>query len=261
MYNSRLNEASPTVSFKLPWDRNTFQGWVLSIIIVGVAMVIFDQLAILDQPKRRTIRTLPPYIAINIGNGDGSGVSKGNFTKEGRKTKGKTPQTNLHDAEIAVSGKKSNKAKTVDPNKATNLIVKKNVDSEGKTEKKGNSRTSVGEEKIEKDLFASGLGEKGKGRGAGEGFGDIEWGGGGNRRVLKKEIPEFPDGVKSSSQIILQFRVLADGTVSSVIPLQKADPAIEKEAIRALKKWKFSPLTDGKTEIQTGRIPLTFVLR
>ena len=120
---------------------------------------------------------------------------------------------------------------------------------------------NVGADNKASDPLASGLGSRGKGKGKGDGFGEIDWGGGGGRIVLNKVLPKFPDNVKSSSQIVLQFKVLSDGTVVSVIPIQKADPELEEAAIKALKKWRFNPLPDGQKEIMVGRIPLTFILR
>ena len=53
--------------------------------------------------------------------------------------------------------------------------------------------------------------------------------------------------------------MLADGSVSQVIPLQKADPALEQAAITAIKQWRFNRLSDDKE--MWGTIPLTFILR
>lgn len=262
MYSSRLNEGSPTVSFKLPWDRNAFRGWVLSLIIFGVGLVIFDQFAIINQPQKRTLKTLPPYIAINIGNGDGPGGQRGNAEEEGKANKGLAPETNLHNAESATSGSQKKNVSTNDLSEASNLIVKTKIDTEKNTTRDGESNKNVGDENKELDLFANpGIGQEGNGRGLGAGLDDIDWGSGGNRAVLTKHVPKFPNGVRTSSRIVLQFKVLPDGTVSSVTPVQKADPELERAAIAALKKWRFSRLPDGNNEIQTGRIPITFVLR
>jgi len=53
--------------------------------------------------------------------------------------------------------------------------------------------------------------------------------------------------------------VRKDGTVTSMVPLQKADPALEKAAMDALRQWRFNPIQED-IEME-GRIPFTFRLR
>jgi TonB family protein len=93
-----------------------------------------------------------------------------------------------------------------------------------------------------RDDNGTGLGEKGFGTGAGEGFGDIEWGGGGNRRLLNKVIPKLPQGLKYAGTIRLALYVAPDGSVSRVLPIEKSDPRLESACIEALRKWKFNPI-------------------
>ncbi|MFW6232997.1 MAG: TonB family protein, partial [Bacteroidota bacterium] len=77
--------------------------------------------------------------------------------------------------------------------------------------------------------------------------------------VLYKKVPKFPDGVSRSAKIKIRFTVLADGTVAQMVPLQKADPRLEKAAMEALKQWRFNRLENGETMV--GIIPMTFRLR
>ncbi|MCX7984030.1 MAG: energy transducer TonB [Bacteroidetes bacterium] len=70
----------------------------------------------------------------------------------------------------------------------------------------------------------------------------LEWQGGGTRSKISGELPHYPKGVTVSAQIRLQVSVRPDGTVSSVIPIQKAEPRLEAVAINEVKKWKFQPL-------------------
>jgi TonB family protein len=102
---------------------------------------------------------------------------------------------------------------------------------------------------------ASGLGRFGSGAGKGAGYG-LEWGGGGNRVVLHKEMPKYPSGVNTSVQIKIRFTVLPNGSVGAILPMQKGDPVLERAAIEALRRWQFNPLNDTKDMV--GFITFTF---
>ncbi len=102
---------------------------------------------------------------------------------------------------------------------------------------------------------ASGLGRFGTGSGKGTGYG-LEWGGGGNRVVLHKEMPKYPSGVNTSVQIKIRFTVLPNGSVGAMLPMQKGDPVLERAAIEALRRWQFNPLNDTKDMV--GFITFTF---
>lgn len=101
----------------------------------------------------------------------------------------------------------------------------------------------------------SGLGRFGAGSGRGTGYG-LEWGGGGNRVVLYKELPKYPAGVNTSVQIKIRFSVLPNGSVGIAMPMQKGEPALERAALEALRRWQFNPTNDGKEMI--GFITFTF---
>jgi TonB family protein len=101
----------------------------------------------------------------------------------------------------------------------------------------------------------SGLGRFGAGTGRGAGYG-LEWGGGGNRIVLHKELPKYPSGVNTSAQIKIRFTVLQDGSVGSAVPMQKGEPLLERAALEALRRWQFNPTHDDKEMV--GFITFTF---
>jgi TonB family protein len=186
-------------------------------------------------------------------------MSKGNLQKEGKSRKGDIPPTELHDAAAPQVTKSSKKAEDIAPEdvgkfKAVDVV---SADQAHKGENGGEGADDFGVP--DGSSNGTGLGTRGFGKGKGMGFGDIEWGGGGNRVVLQKHLPKFPKGVKTSATIKIRFTVLPDGTVGKIIPLQKADPRLERAAMDALRKWRFNPLNDD-TEM-VGTIPLSFVLR
>ncbi len=100
-----------------------------------------------------------------------------------------------------------------------------------------------------------GLGRFGAGSGRGAGYG-LEWGGGGNRVVLHKELPKYPNGVNTSAQIKVRFTVLPNGSVGIAMPMQKGEPILERAALEALRRWQFNPTNDNKEMV--GFITFTF---
>lgn len=89
----------------------------------------------------------------------------------------------------------------------------------------------------------------------------IEWSGVGSRRLLSGRVPQYPDGTDKEMPVLLQFTVLPDGSVSSIIPLRKSDELLEREAISALRTWRFDPLPAQFEQIpQAGKITFQFKL-
>ncbi len=116
-------------------------------------------------------------------------------------------------------------------------------------------KTSVGTQQGSTSPDAEGLGRFGSGAGRGQGYG-LEWGGGGNRVVLHKELPKYPAGMNTSTQIKIRFTVNPNGTVGVILPMQKGDPLLERAAIEALRRWQFNPLQETKEMV--GFITFTF---
>jgi protein TonB len=104
--------------------------------------------------------------------------------------------------------------------------------------------------------------KEGAAGGAGTSTGySIEWAGTGSRRLLSGRIPRYPEGTDKQLPVTLQFSVLPDGSVSSVIPLMKSDELLEREAISALKTWRFDPLPPQfEQKTQAGKITFIFKL-
>lgn len=250
-------DEKPFVSFKLPWDRNTYLSWIIAVIIC-ILVVIFMKLFDLEAPQAITLqRNVVPIELLSFGEGDGTGGNKGNLTEEGKKLKGPATTNQLEDARIAAKSN-NNKTSNVNPEDAAYFNPSGNPASDKQNQQdKGSDSKSIGNP--QGDAFGSGLGDKGFGSGSGKGFGDIDWGGGGNRVVLFKKIPQYPPGVNTSGTIKIQFTVLQDGTIDRMFPLEKADPRLEKAAMDALRQWKFNSISQNV--IQVGVITLSFKLR
>ena len=244
------------LQLNIPWDKNTARGFAVSLVFMAI-LLASTSLYEIPQAKVRNIEiTSIPLELINFGDGDGTGMSKGNLTKEGRAHKGKLPPTNLHDARVAAQTKRSRSASNNDIEDASEFNPVESLASKdnNKNAIKGSHSTNTGSPNGSD--MGTGIGDKGSGRGLGMGFGDIQWGGGGNRTVLYKREPKYPDGLNTDAQIRIRFVVAADGTVTSMIPLQKGDPVLEKSALNALRYWKFNPLKTDKEMF--GIITFTF---
>ncbi|MDQ1265474.1 MAG: hypothetical protein QG635_624 [Bacteroidota bacterium] len=258
MIVSSRHETPTTIQFKLPWDKNTARGFVLSVVIIALFLLFMPLFKIQkSDPHEIHINSVPIEI-LNFGLGDGTGMSKGNLTAEGAMNKGAQPKSELEDASKAALTKQQKNTVTGELSDATKITPVNQLPSDQKsnTKDQGSSSRNVGSPNGSAD--GTGLGDKGSGAGKGLGFGDIEWGGGGNRVVLQKKLPKFPQGVNTSAQIRIKFIVQQDGTVSSMVPLQKGDPTLEKAAMDALKQWRFNKLE--KNIEMVGIITFTFKL-
>ena len=255
MYVPLRDESGP-LNIKLPWNKYTARGFAIAIALIAIILLLIPVFNLDTLYITRYEINKVPIEFLNFGNGDGTGASKGNLAEEGMKHKGKTPESDLHDAEIAA---KSNSPKVIMSKEADDATKFVTVKEFGSKEKTATDSKSTGSQNVggnEGDDLALGLGDKGIGAGSGMGLGDIEWGGGGNRIVLHKKIPKYPPGVNTGAKIRIMFTVNPDGTVMRMVPLQKGDPILEKAAMDALRQWRFNPL-NSTIEMQ-GIITFTF---
>ncbi len=89
----------------------------------------------------------------------------------------------------------------------------------------------------------------------------IDWAGSGTRRLISGRMPTYPDGTNKELPVLLQFTVLPDGSVSGVIPVMKSDMLLEREAIAALRTWRFDPLPPQfEQKVQQAKITFIFKL-
>lgn len=232
------------INFKIPWERNTARGFGIAIVITLIVIALLRTVHV-ERPKfaERESRIIPLEL-INFGLGDGTGMSKGNLSREGIANKGGKPLSELDDASKSMQTKPG-QSYSNDPTQSMNIVAANQLSSDQKSnDLKGSSQRNIGSPDGSTD--GTGLGLKGTGPGAGEGLGDIEWGGGGNRVVLFKKIPVYPSGVNTGAQIRIKFTVSSDGFVTGMIPMQKGDPALERAAMNALRQWRFNPLKENK---------------
>lgn len=258
MFQSTLYEEKQVLQFKMPWHKNTAKAFAICAPIVLLLVLLIGSFRDIRVDERPTKSNLIPITILNFGDGDGTGLSSGNLTERGAMHKGNTPPSSLHDAETSAQTKATTNPASTDITQSSNLVPTNTLPSDkNNTNNGGSDARNTGSPNGSPD--GQGLSYAGSGRGAGLGFGDIDWGGGGNRIVLNKKIPVFPPGVNTSAQIKIRFIVKPDGTVSQMIPLQKADPRLEKAAMDALRQWRFNPLKENKEMV--GIIPFTFRLR
>jgi TonB family protein len=257
MMNFKNYDEKDFVAFKIPWDKNTYTGWILSIILILIIILLLPFYN-LEPPRPIELqRNVIPIELLSFGQGDGTGGNKGNLSEEGKAYKGPTTTNQLEDAKIATDSKNFKKS-DIQPEDATYLKPSGNpsTNEQNNQNERGSDSRNIG--KANGDAFGSGLGDKGFGNGSGRGFGDIDWGGGGNRIVIYKKIPQYPPGVNASGTIRIQFTVLQDGTIDKMFPLEKADPRLEKAAMDALRQWRFNSISQNV--VQVGIITLNFKL-
>jgi TonB family protein len=251
-----LRDESLPLQIKIPWDNNTARGFVIALAILAIFLLLAPVVDLhINTIPDFNITTVPMDV-LNFGEGDGTGISKGNLSKEGEAHKGEKPASELQDASIATKTRIVTNATSNDIDNASNFIPKKELASNQKNDNnaQGDAAKNIGNPNGTEQ--GTGIGNKGIGPGAGSGLGDIEWGGGGNRTVLYKKLPKYPSGVNTNARIKIKFIVGPDGTVTSMFPLQKGDPVLEKAAMDALRQWRFNRLSVNKD--MSGIITFTF---
>lgn len=244
---------SRSVNLELVWSPDTIKSFVVACLFLLLLLFMFT-CAHVDAPQPIQITRPEPVTLLIFGEGDGTGARKGNLTEEGKRLQGQDVSNPLDDASVAATSATGRKP-VGDATRSANLLPTKDVGVKGPDNKDADAaERTIGSRTGSEDGY--GLGEKGSGRGAGLGLGDIDWGGGGNRTVLKKVMPEYPPG-SLNTIVKLRFRVMADGSVSAVWPVRRAgNPEVDKAAVRALQQWRFNKLA-GDVEME-GTITFVF---
>jgi protein TonB len=185
------------------------------------------------------------YVELSFGISDQTGSSgaqgnKINIIKETPKpsekeqSKEKNPEVKEVDLPIAVNTEDENVIKPANNEKEvaeeSNEINTETVVSNSKSSEEGNSS-------VEGNF----------------GF-DIDWGGKGTRKIYSFILPQYPDGVKKEVNIKLQFTILPDGTVGTIIPKMKADTRLENAAINSLRQWRFEALSSNQRQAEQTAI-------
>jgi len=114
------------------------------------------------------------------------------------------------------------------------------------------SKTKNNEEDVS-SVTTSGQGNDAESDEGSLGF-DINWGGKGMRKIYSYTLPQYPDGVKKEVDIKLQFTILPDGTIGTIIPKIKADTKLENAAINSLRQWRFEALDASQKQAEQTAI-------
>lgn len=80
-----------------------------------------------------------------------------------------------------------------------------------------------------------------------------------SRKILQKNIPEYPEGLQQDSEVQLKFEVLPTGLVAdNIVIIKRGGPVMDELSQTALKKWRFNPISTEVT--QTGVITFRYKL-
>jgi outer membrane biosynthesis protein TonB len=182
------------------------------------------------------------YVELSFGISDqtGSSGAKGNKINiikevpkpsEKEKSKEKSPEVKEVELPVAINTEKENVVKPANNEKEI---------AEERTEL--NTETTTSNSKSS---------EEGNNSEVEGNFGfDIDWGGKGTRKIYSFILPQYPEGVKKEVNIKLQFTILPDGTVGTIIPKMKADTRLENAAINSLRQWRFEALSSSQRQVE-----------
>jgi len=182
------------------------------------------------------------YIELSFGNSgeEGSSGAQGN-------------KINIIKEVPKQSEKEQSKDKSLEV-KEVDLPVAVNTEDENVI-KPANNEKEIAKESTELNTETnpsnSNNGEEGNNSSAEGNFGfDIDWGGKGTRKIYSFILPQYPEGVKKEVNIKLQFTILPDGTVGTIIPKMKADTRLENAAINSLRQWRFEALSSNQRQVE-----------
>jgi len=150
--------------------------------------------------------------------------------------------------EKTVTEEKNKEVKEVDLPIAVNTSEENIIKpAEKNTEVSVESKTENVKPEIS-NVASTGKGNEAEGEGS---FGfDIDWGGKGMRKIYSYNLPQYPSGVKKDIDIKLQFTILPDGTIGTIIPKIKADTKLENSAINSLRQWRFEALSSSQKQVE-----------
>jgi TonB family protein len=181
---------------------------------------------------------------------------------EQKEKKKVTKQVNLPEQKQDVKSKpvKTPKTQKTNPKKSQDKPQKKQVEvapesNKGETVQKG-AKTSGDKSGTKGDVKA----DQGKGNNEKKSAPYLlKWEGDINRTPMVQPMPGYTVDVEAV--ITMRFQVKPDGSVGRIIPLKKMNPELEKEVIKTLRNWRFSPLPSGvPQQPQWGTITFRFVL-
>lgn len=251
---SSLRSGSPgMLTLRIPWDPLTARGFLIAVALHIAAFFLVLHVRWDPQPPSQPEVAAIPIELLTLGWGEGEKPAGGDLIPEGVAYRAKSHRAILAEASLtrfspSAEPSSANLAQGIP--RPVSEVPTKALAAPGMQQ-----QTVLGTPDGTRE--GNGLGQHGTGSGKGLGF-DIEWGGGGNRIVLSRVLPQYPRGHNVSGRVRLRFTVLPDGTVGSILPIQRSDPLLERAAIEALRQWRFNPLSTSVEMI--GIITFTFEL-
>ncbi|MEN3026507.1 MAG: energy transducer TonB [Chlorobiota bacterium] len=230
-------ERTTVLTVRIPWDRITARAFLLSLLLhICIFLLMLNVRWIPEPPRQLEARSIPVEL-LTLGWGEGEKPAGGNLSPEGAARRARPARSPLEDAQIASRSTQRAGGVTESMHAIPRPVPET---TKAATNSPGESGGSAGVP--ERSAEGSGLGLQGSGSGRGLGF-DIQWGGGGNRIVVYRVLPQYPRGHNVGGRVRLRFTVLPDGTVGTIIPVQRTDPVLERAAVEALRQWRFNPLS------------------
>lgn len=217
-------------------DKSTGLSYSISIVIHSVAVILLMVINFsFDYSPSEFVE-----LSFGISEEEGSSGAEGNQidkieeisqNSETEKTESKNKE--VTEVELPIS-----------ENTSEDNIIKPADDDKEVSEK----TTEISDKTINSNVSSTGQGNDAEGEGS---FGfDIDWGGKGTRKIYSFILPQYPEGVKKEINIKLQFTILPDGTVGTIIPKIKADTRLENAAINSLRQWRFEALSPGQKQVE-----------
>lgn len=213
--------------------------YTISFVLHAIAILIFLLINLSFD------YTPSEYVELSFGISDQSGSSgaqgnKINITKENstpsekEQSKEKNPEVKEVELPIAINAEDEN---VIKPANNDNELSEERTEISTETTVSNSKTSEEGNSEVEGKF----------------GF-DIDWGGKGTRKIYSFILPQYPDGVKKEVNIKLQFTILPDGTVGTIIPKMKADTRLENAAINSLRQWRFETLSSNQKQVEQTAI-------
>ena len=81
------------------------------------------------------------------------------------------------------------------------------------------------------------------------------------RRLIKFVKPKYPEGVQGEATVSLKITVDRDGNVVKLNVIKTGEARFDKNAIEAVKEWKFQPLPPNVNKLEEGIVNIYFLLK
>lgn len=210
--------------------------FIISIIIHGLLLLLFMMLNLSFEYEPSE------YVELSFGvtKQGGSAGSEGNQIEKIEEI--------TQPEEKTITEEKNKEVKEVELPIADNTFEENIIKPAEKDDEVSVETKAVITEPVVSEVVSSGEGNEAAGEGS-AGF-DIDWGGKGMRKIYSFNLPQYPSGVKKEIDIKLQFTILPDGTIGTIIPKIKADTKLENAAINSLRQWRFEALAKGQKQVE-----------